>query len=215
MDNFIQSSDFLWFLFSHPDISDPKFEFHSKYRNWISRPSLYCHLSYDSYLLSYLNEHGTGVGRNRPVKLNHFNHGPVWISLVLHILWPIHACDASIFMFTGFKMNFLSHQLVFFLVHPYIWLEFIYSLVPCLYIEHKIEPSTARITTRLPKLLPIFKSHNLDKFSNFEFSSIWIQTRKRNNYVIMSFVFSKMGQSHLKYGDKWGTRPCNFRKKVE
>jgi hypothetical protein len=49
-------------------------------------------------------------------------------------------------------MNFLSHLLVFFLVHSYILLEFIYGLVPCLYIEHKIELSTARITTRLLKV---------------------------------------------------------------
>ena len=179
--------------------------------------ALYCHLGYESYLVSYLNEPWYEVGRNRPVKLNHFDHGPVWISLVLHILWPIHACDASIFMFTGFKMNFLSHQLVFFLVHPYIWLEFIYSLVPCLYIEHKIEPSTARITTRLPKLLPIFKSHNLDIW-NFRMSNFLQFEYRLENVIITSLclsLFSKMGQSHLKYGDKWGTRPCTFRKKVE
>ena len=127
-------------------------KFHWKFWNWILRPVLHCHLLYDLYLVSYYGEHGYEVGRNRPVKLNHFDHGPVWISLMLHILWPIHACDASIFMFTGFKMNFLSHLLVFFLVHPYIWLEFIYSLVPCLYIEHKIELLTARITIRLLKV---------------------------------------------------------------
>ena len=94
---------------------------------------------------------------------------------------------------TGFKMNFLSHLLVFFLVHAYIWLEFIYRLVPCLCIEHKIELSTAGITTKLPKPLPIFQKSQF-RLPIFEKKkSVKRQKAQRNNYVIMNFVFRKLG----------------------
>ena len=73
-----------------------------------SRFAQYCQFSACSYLVRNFSEHWYKIGCNQPVKLNQFDHGPVWISLVLHILWPIHACDASIFMFDRIQNEFLE-----------------------------------------------------------------------------------------------------------